>query len=97
CPMKCAGTAPPTGTSAVGSLHAREVEFRTARGRPAFGRAESMDTRTAYLWGVTAGFAGTLLHAGANILDSYLSNRLSQRLSDLVAFSATTNLLFVPL
>jgi drug/metabolite transporter (DMT)-like permease len=56
-----------------------------------------MDTHTAYLWGVTAGVAGAFLHAGANIFDSYLSNRLSQRLSDLVALSATTNLLFLPI
>jgi drug/metabolite transporter (DMT)-like permease len=56
-----------------------------------------MDAHTAYSWGVTAGLAGSLLHAGGNILDSYLSNRLRQRLSDLVALSATTNLLFVPL
>jgi drug/metabolite transporter (DMT)-like permease len=56
-----------------------------------------VDTRTAYLWGVTAGLAGALLHAGANILDSYLSNRPSQRLSELVAVSTATNLLFLPL
>lgn len=56
-----------------------------------------MDAHSAYVWGVAAALAGALLHACANVFDSYLSNRLSHRLSDLVVLSATTNLLFLPL
>lgn len=56
-----------------------------------------MDAHTAYTFGVTAVLAGAFLHAGANILDSYLSNRLSGQLSELVFLSMTTDLLFLPL
>src|SRR5690242_98313 len=56
-----------------------------------------MDTHNAYVWGVAASLTSAALHAGANVLDSYLSNKWSQRLSDVVALGAGMNLLFLPL
>ncbi len=49
-----------------------------------------------YLVGLLAAFLAPVLHAPANILDSYFSNWLFTRLSSLIFFSMALNLLFLP-
>ncbi len=50
-----------------------------------------------YILGIIAVLVSALLHAGANIIDSYLSNKIFKRLANLIFFSSLFNVFFLPL
>ena len=50
-----------------------------------------------YLIGIFSAFSGPVLHAWANILDNYLSNKLFAKLTPLIFFSSLTGLIVIPI
>lgn len=50
-----------------------------------------------YVIGICAMLLGTTFHAGANILDNYFSDKVFDRLANLIFFSMLVNLLFLPI
>lgn len=50
-----------------------------------------------YIIGILAAFAEPVLHAWANILDNYFSNKLFRRLTPLIFFSAVVGVIIMPI
>lgn len=50
-----------------------------------------------YLFGILSAFLNPISHSWANILDSYLSNKIFERLSTLIFFSSLFGLIFLPI